>query len=273
MLYGPSNKALNRSIGRSSPAISVLIPAYNEEQTVGELLNRVLVVPLPNCEVLIVDDASLDRTPEIAKYVAETDPRVRLIRLDRNAGKTNAIAHAITAAKGDILVIQDADLEYDPAEIPALLEPIATNCADVVYGSRFLNRDPTRAEYFWNRIGNRMITSWSNLITGQNLTDVETGFKAFRSELVKPLRLTSHGFGLEIELTAKLARTSARFVEVPISYSGRTYQEGKKISVWDGVAAAWYVIYFGLFTRWSKRTREYVRTANDYLEHISRGLP
>lgn len=246
-------------------ALSVLIAAYNEERTVGELLERVLAAPLDNLEVVIVDDGSNDHTAELIARIAQGDQRVRIESAPNNQGKAAAIAKAITTANGEILVIQDADLEYDPAEIPRLIAPILANRADVVYGSRFLDRDPHRTEYFWNRVGNQLITWWSNLFTGRKLTDVETGFKAFRAGLVKPLNLTSQGFGLEIELTAMVARTDARFCEVPISYSGRSYQEGKKISLWDGVAAAWYVVYYGPFTRWSRRTREYVRAANEFL--------
>ncbi|MEX2309622.1 MAG: glycosyltransferase family 2 protein [Pirellulales bacterium] len=246
-------------------ALSVLIAAYNEERTVGELLERVLAAALHDLEVVIVDDGSQDRTGELIARIAHRDPRVRIEGLPTNQGKTAAIARAIAAARGEVLVIQDADLEYDPAEIPRLIEPILANQADVVYGSRFLERDPTRTEYFWNRVGNRFITWWSNLFTGRKLTDVETGFKAFRAGLVKPLRFTSYGFGLEIELTAMVARTDARIGEVPISYSGRSYQEGKKISLWDGIAAARYVVYYGLFTRTSRRTREYLREANEFL--------
>lgn len=246
-------------------ALSVLIAAYNEERTVGKLLERVLSARLPPYEIVVVDDGSRDSTAAIVAKIAEGDARIRLVRISPNRGKTAAIAQAIAVALGEVLVIQDADLEYDPAEIPRLLAPIAANRADVVYGSRFLERDPRRKEYAWNRIGNAFITWWCNLFTRRKLTDVETGFKAFRAGLVKPLPLTSNGFGLEIELTVMVARTNARFAEVPISYNGRSYQEGKKISLSDGLAAVWYVVYYGLFVRKSLRTQEYVRTANNFL--------
>ena len=264
MNHEPPDRRVIPPFERAVP-LSVLIAAYNGERTVGELLERVLAAPLPDCEVIVVDDGSNDGTPEIVSNIANRDPRVRLVGMSPNQGKTAAIAQAIAEARGDVLVIQDADLEYDPDEIPRLLAPIAANEADVVYGSRFLDRDPRRAEYFWNYLGNRLITWSSNLFTGRKLTDVETGFKAFRAGLVRPLQLTSRGFGLEIELTSMVARTNARMCEVPISYSGRSYQEGKKISLRDGIAAAWYVVYYGLFTRWSRRTRSYVCAANEFL--------
>jgi glycosyltransferase involved in cell wall biosynthesis len=231
-------------------------------------LERVLATPLADCEVIVVDDGSSDATAAIVASIADCDPRVRLVGIPKNQGKTAAISRAIAQARGNVLVIQDADLEYDPAELPRLVAPIVDDQADVVYGSRFLDRDPRRREYVWNRIGNQFITWWSNLFTGRKLTDVETGFKAFRAGLVKPFQFTSHGFGLEIELTAMVARTAARIAEAPISYSGRSYQEGKKISFMDGIAAAWYVVYYGLITRWSRRTREYVRAANKFLAQL-----
>lgn len=245
--------------------LSVLIAAYNEERTVGELLSRVLAAPLADCEVIVIDDGSHDRTASIVAEIAERESRVRLLQQPKNSGKTAAIAKAIDEAQGSLIVIQDADLEYDPAEIPRLIEPILANLADVVYGSRFLDRDPTRSEYLGNRIGNRFITWWSNLFTGRNLTDVETCLKAFRADLLRPLELTSSGFGMEVELTAMIAQTEARMSEVPISYSGRSFREGKKISLADGLAATWYVVYYGLITRWSRRTRAYVLAANEFL--------
>jgi glycosyltransferase involved in cell wall biosynthesis len=264
MKHAPSH-ARSTDEAERAVALSVLIAAYNEERTVGELLQRVLTAPLSVFEVVVVDDGSDDATAEIVSHVAANDDRVRLVRMPSNGGKTAAIAHAIALARGEVLVIQDADLEYDPADIPRLIAPVVAKQADVVYGSRFLNRDPGRNEYFWNRVGNHFITLWSNLFTGRKLTDVETGFKSFRSGLVKPIQLTSHGFGLEIELTMAVARTNARILEVPISYSGRSYQEGKKISLLDGIAAAWYVVYYGLFLRSSRRVRQYVNAANAFL--------
>jgi glycosyltransferase involved in cell wall biosynthesis len=249
--------------------LSVLIAAYNEERTLGELLHRVLAAPLSDFEIVVVDDGSSDGTADIVDNFATRDDRVRLVRMPSNQGKTAAIARAIRLSRGDVLVIQDADLEYNPADIPHLIAPINMNQADVVYGSRFLNRDPRRKEYVWNRFGNYFITWWSNRFTGRKLTDVETGFKAFRSGLVKPLQLTSHGFGLEIELTVMVARTDARMQEVPISYTGRSYQEGKKISLLDGIAAAWYVINYGLLLRSSQRVQQYVSAANAFLAQNS----
>jgi glycosyltransferase involved in cell wall biosynthesis len=181
-------------------------------------------------------------------------------------GKTAAIARAIAAATGDILIVQDADLEYDPSEIPAVIEPILQGQADVVYGSRFMVRRAARVLYFYHYIANRLLTFLSNLLTNRNMSDIETCYKAFRAGVIKPMRLTSKGFGMEVEITAMICKTKARTYEVPISYYGRTYEEGKKIGLRDGVKALYYIGYYNLVHPWLPAGRAYIREANRFLE-------
>lgn len=236
------------------PKLSVLVAAYNEQDYIAQVLERVLALPL-SLEVVVVDDGSTDRTVDVVRGIA--DSRVRLIQSPQNRGKTDAIARAIEEARGEILVMQDADLEYDPNEIPHLIAPILEGRADVVYGSRFLVKRATRVLYYYHFLANQALTTLSNLLTNLNLTDVETGYKAFRREVLTGLKLKSQGFGMEIELTASIAKLPIRIYEVPISYYGRTYAEGKKIGVSDGVAALWYIIYFNTLYRWSRDHREH----------------
>jgi glycosyltransferase involved in cell wall biosynthesis len=198
-------------------------------------------------EVVVVDDGSVDRTVENAKKVV--DSRVRIFRQPTNQGKTAAIARAIKEATGDVLIVQDADLEYDPSEIPLVVAPILEGRADVVYGSRFLVRRAARVVYFYHYVANRFLTTFSNFLTNLNMTDVETGYKAFRAEVLKAMPFKSSGFGMEIELTASIAQVPLRIYEVPISYYGRTYNEGKKIGVRDGLAAIAYIAYFNTVER------------------------
>lgn len=191
--------------------VSVLVAAYNEEKTIGHVLLQLLdLSDIELKEVIVVDDGSRDRTAEIVTEISAGDSRVRLVRQPRNLGKTAAIAGAIAAATGDILVVQDADLEYDPAEISAIIAPILSGHADVVYGSRFMVRRAARVIYFHHYLGNRLITFLSDVLTNRNMTDIETGYKAFRAGLIKPLRLTSKGFGMEVEITAMLCKTRER---------------------------------------------------------------
>lgn len=246
--------------------VSVLIPAYNEEATVEQVLRRVLRLGGLVGEVIVVDDGSTDHTAEIVERVAREDARVQLIRQTPNRGKTAAIARAIERACGDILIIQDADLEYDPAEITDVVSPILEGKADVVYGSRFLVRRAARVLYYYHYLANCFLTFLSNLLTNRNMTDIETCYKAFRSGVIKPLKLTSKGFGLEVEITAMVCKTKARTYEVPISYHGRTYEEGKKIGVKDGLAAIWYIFYYNLIHPWRRSSRHYVARVNRYLE-------
>jgi glycosyltransferase involved in cell wall biosynthesis len=246
----------------SNLSVSVLMPAYNEEATVAQVLRRVLALEMHIREVIVVDDGSTDATAEIVRGIASADPRVNLICLERNQGKTAAIAQAIKSATGDIITIQDADLEYDPGELLEVIAPILQGHADVVYGSRFLVHHATRVLYFYHYLANRCLTFLSNLLTNRNMTDIETCYKAFRAGVIKPLSLTSKGFGLEVEITAMICKTKARTYEVPISYYGRTYEEGKKISCKDGLMAMFYIVYYNLVTAWFPRTRKYVAQVN-----------
>ena len=251
-----------------SQLLSVLVPVYNEAKTVETVLRQVLALGAIVKEVVVVDDGSTDGTAAILDRVAAEDSRIRVFRLDRNRGKTAAVRRALAQATGDVLIIQDADLEYDPAEIPNVVAPILEGKADVVYGSRFLVRRATRVLYFHHYMANCCLTFLSNLLTNRNMSDIETCYKAFRSGVIRPLGLTSRGFGLEVEITAMICKTNARTYEVPISYYGRTYDEGKKIVLGDAVRALMYILYYNLVAPHSAAVRAYVRRVNAYLESI-----
>ncbi|HTY18299.1 MAG TPA: bifunctional glycosyltransferase/class I SAM-dependent methyltransferase [Myxococcota bacterium] len=228
------------------PLLSVLIPVYNERRTLPTLLEQVRAIAIDK-EIIAVDDGSTDGTREYLREQAgrRADPRFRALFHDENRGKSAALRTAIAAARGRILLIQDADLEYDPADYPKLIEPILSGDADVVYGSRFLGT-PRRVLLFWHALGNRLLTNFCNLFTNLNLTDVETCYKAFRSEILKRIPLTAERFGFEVEVTVKIAQLGCRVYEVPVSYRGREYWEGKKIGWRDGVHALWLVLRHAL---------------------------
>jgi glycosyltransferase involved in cell wall biosynthesis len=228
------------------PCLSVVVPAYNEELTLPAVVNKVLQVPHLR-EIVLVNDCSSDRTGAIADELAKVDPRVKVLHHSTNQGKTRALETGFAATTGDIVIVQDADLEYDPSEMWTVIEPIALGIADVVYGSRFLVRKAARVLYFYHFMANKGLTFLSNLLTNINLTDVETGYKAFRGEIIRNMVITSSGFGFEIEVTAKVSKLKCVMYEVPISYYGRTYEQGKKIGFMDGVAALGYIVYYNLF--------------------------
>jgi glycosyltransferase involved in cell wall biosynthesis len=250
--------------------LSVLMPAYNEEKTIENILQRVLALGPLVKEVVVVDDGSKDGTAAAVERVAATDARVRFFRQPRNMGKTAAIREAIAKSEGEVVIIQDADLEYDPLEIPAVVAPILEGHADVAYGSRFLVRKAARVLYFYHYLANTFLTFLSNVLTNRNFTDIETCYKAFRAGVVKPMALSSRGFGMEVEMTAMVCKTHARTYEVPISYYGRSYEEGKKIGVRDGIMAVWYIFYFNLVAPRFGGGRRYIRDVNAFLKNSAK---
>ncbi len=246
--------------------LAVIIPAYDEEATIGTILSRVDALPCVR-EVIVVDDGSRDQTASIVESFES--PRVRLIRQPRNRGKTAAVRRAIEEVTSPITIIQDADLEYDPSEIPFVIAPILSGEADVVYGSRFLVRRAARVLYFFHYLANKLLTFCSNLLTNRNMTDIETCYKAFRTPILQRMPISSSGFGMEAEITALVSKTHARTYEVPISYYGRTYAEGKKIGVADGLHAFWYIFYYNVISRFTPKGRAYVRSVNQWLEEAA----
>ena len=234
------------SRGKQFLRLSVLIPAYNEEMTLRKCVERVLAATLPDGvarEVIVVDDASTDSTAAVGAALASKHNEVRFFRLQRNQGKGAALRLAIQEMSGDLAIFQDADLEYDPRDYARVLKPILEGKAEVVYGSRFTGEE-RKVLYFWHTAGNRLLTLVSNMLNDTNLTDMETCYKAFTAEALKSIPLVSKRFGIEPEITAKVARNRFRLYEVPISYNGRTYEEGKKITWRDGIAAMWLILRF-----------------------------
>jgi glycosyltransferase involved in cell wall biosynthesis len=240
-----------------------VIPAYNEAKTIQTVLDRIHQT-LDDChEIIVVDDGSRDDTAVLVKMRASADPRIRLLQHERNAGKTAALRTGFAAITGDVVVIQDADLEYDPADIPDLVAPILQNRGDVSLGSRFLVKRAGRVLYYRHYLANKFLTFLNNVLTDLNCTDVETGYKAMRADIARRMIIDSSGFGFEVEFVAKCKKAGYRFYEVPIDYFGRTYEEGKKITFFDGVAAVYFIFKYNLFVTRSKSFRADLAAADE----------
>jgi len=244
--------------------LSVVVPAYNEQSTIQNVIEELIKLPCL-LEIIVINDGSKDRTGEILDQLAQQYNQIKVIHHPSNKGKTAALRNGFRATSGEIVIIQDADLEYDPQEIYQVIEPIIKGKADVVYGSRFLVLKATRVLYFYHFLANKFLTFLSNLLTNVNMTDVETCYKAFRGEIIRNMIIQSQGFGFEIEVTAKVAKLRCRIYEVPISYYGRTYEEGKKIGLWDGIQAIWYIIYYNIFCSLKSSFSPQIST---YLENL-----
>jgi len=226
--------------------LSIVIPVYNEEKTLEEIVRRVQKTPYEK-ELILVDDCSRDGTPRIMEALSKQYDNVRCFRHEQNQGKGGALATGFSKVEGDVVLIQDADLEYDPADYPALLRPILEGKADVVFGSRFLGGAYARVHLFWHYLGNRALTLASNCFTNLNLTDMETCYKVFKRDVADRLKIASRTFAVEPEITAKVAKMRVRVYEVPISYAGRDYSEGKKIGLKDAFIALWAIVRWSLF--------------------------
>jgi glycosyltransferase involved in cell wall biosynthesis len=225
--------------------VSILVPAYGEASTIGEVVRRSLALPGVAVEVIVVDDGSDDGTADAARAAAPGDERVQVLVHERNRGKGAAVRTAIAASRGDVVVIQDADLEYDARDLPRLLAPLLEDIADVVYGTRLRGGGAQRAHLFWHYAGNRFLSLLTNVLYNTTISDMEVGYKAFRGDLIRSIRLVSDDFAFEPEVTAKVLRTpGVRLYEIPISYFGRTYAEGKKITWRDGFKAVWSLLRF-----------------------------
>lgn len=228
--------------------LSVVIPCFNEVRTIPQVIEAVKQSPIENCEIIIVDDGSTDGTRELLEEEL-ADQVDQVIYHPFNRGKGAALRSGFAAATGDIVIVQDADLEYDPREFPIMIGPIINGKADVVFGSRFQSSRPRRVVYYWHMVGNVFLTTLSNMLTNINLTDMETCYKAFRREIIQSIHIRENRFGFEPEITAKVAKLNCRIYEVGISYYGRTYQEGKKIGWKDGVWAIYCILKYNLFSR------------------------
>ncbi len=228
--------------------LSVIIPCYNEIETIRTLVDAVKAAPVPNKEIILVDDCSTDGTTDLLKNTIESLV-AKVCYHTVNQGKGAALRTGIAAATGDYVIIQDADLEYDPAEYPLLLAPLLSGKASAVFGSRFSSGDAHRVVYFWHYIGNRFLTTFSNMFTNINLTDMETCYKVFKREVIQSISIRENRFGFEPEITAKIAKMKIPIYEVGISYYGRTYEEGKKIGWKDGIRAIWCIVKYNVFSR------------------------
>jgi glycosyltransferase involved in cell wall biosynthesis len=227
--------------------LSIVIPVFNEAKTIERVLDRINECVAEVHEIVVVDDASEDETADLVRKRANSNPRINLLRHPQNSGKTAALRTGFAAITGDLVVIQDADLEYDPADIPDLIAPILDDRGDVSLGSRFMVKRAGRVLYFWHYLANKFLTFLNNVLTDLNFTDVETGYKAMRADIARRMIINSTGFGFEVEFIAKCKKAGFRFYEVPINYFGRTYQEGKKITFLDGIAAIYFIFKYNLF--------------------------
>ncbi|HRW64197.1 MAG TPA: glycosyltransferase family 2 protein [Candidatus Competibacter sp.] len=226
--------------------LTVIVPCYNEKESIQSIINAIIKSPYPSKEIIVIDDCSTDGTRDVLH--SDISPLVdRIIYHEKNQGKGAALRTGFKAATGDIIIVQDADLEYDPQEYPRLVEPILDDKADVVFGSRFMGGHPHRVLYFWHRVGNGFLTLLSNMLTNLNLTDMETCYKVFRKEIIQSIEIKENRFGFEPEITAKIAKKHCRIYEIGISYYGRTYEEGKKIGWKDGFRAIYCIFRYNLF--------------------------